>query len=65
MSAVNTIFDVIFLVDIIFIFRTKFINQYGDTVVNQKEISKRYIRGTFAIDLLSTIPFDFFASIFV
>lgn len=34
------------------------LRQNGDTVVNWREISKRYIRNWFIIDFLSTVPVD-------
>lgn len=32
--------------------------QNGDTVVNWREISKRYMRNWFIVDFLSTVPVD-------
>ena len=58
--SVNYVVDCMFLLDIIFNFRTTFHNQLtGDEVINPKQIAKAYASSTrFWIDVLSTVPFD-------
>jgi len=55
----NTAIDLMFLLDIIVAFRTTFYDlETGDEIFDSKRTGKVYLKGRFAIDLLSTIPFD-------
>lgn len=63
--AMNTCIDVAFLIDIIIVFRTTITGSDGEENTDQKEIAKSYLRGSFAIDFLSTIPMDDIASLFL
>mmetsp|Transcript_34327 Transcript_34327/g.52593 ORF Transcript_34327/g.52593 Transcript_34327/m.52593 type:complete len:289 (-) Transcript_34327:1616-2482(-) len=62
LKAINYTTDLFFCFDIIFNFRTSFLNaKTGDEVMDPKEIAFHYVfAGRFWIDLLSTIPFDLF-----
>ena len=61
----NSLIDLIFLIDIIVNFRTTFHDiETGDEVFDAKRTGKVYLRGRFTIDLLSTLPFDNIALIF-
>ena len=61
----NAIIDLLFLIDIIVVFRTTIIGENGEIVKDQKTIAIKYLRGSFTIDLLSTIPLDSMAGIFL
>ena len=62
---VNSLIDLVFLLDIIVNFRTTFYDiETGDEVFDSKRTGKMYLKGRFTIDLLSTIPFDNIALIF-
>ena len=50
--------DSIFFMDILIVFRTTFINEKGDEITDNFEIAKNYLKSTFIIDFLATIPFD-------
>ena len=56
------IIDLSFLLDIFVNFRTAFLNDQGDWETSCKVIAFRYLRTTFIIDLLATIPFELFTS---
>jgi hypothetical protein len=49
--------DIVFLVDIVFTFRTTY-RERGEVVTDPTAIGRHYRRGVFPIDLLATIPFD-------
>ena len=55
----DTIVDFFFFLDIVAAFRTTYYDPTnGEEVTNSKLIAKNYIKKTFVIDLLATIPFD-------
>lgn len=55
----NTIIDMLFGVDIFISFRTTFYHPItGDEIKDLKIIRNNYFKGRFAIDFLSTVPFD-------
>lgn len=56
--AIDFIIDFIFLIDIFIAFRTVFIDDQGDEEVRPNKIAARYLKSSFIIDLLSTIPFE-------
>jgi cyclic nucleotide gated channel alpha 3 len=51
--------DAIYLLDILVHFRTSFYHK-GLLVDNTKEVSKRYAKGYFTLDLLASIPLELF-----
>lgn len=62
----NNLIDTMFAFDIIMNFRTTTMNRLtGEEIVAKKEIQNNYIKGQFIIDILSTIPFDLVASLFM
>ena len=64
-TALNSLIDLVFLMDIIVNFRTTFYDiETGDEVFDSKRTGKVYLKGRFTIDLLSTLPFDNIALIF-
>lgn len=60
----DLIVDTVFLVDMILSFRTAFMAPDGEVVTNSSAIGCRYLRGSFTIDLCSTVPVDLIASAF-
>ena len=48
----------IIILDIIFSFRTTYVNKKGEVVSNPNSIAYNYIRGWFIVDLLAALPFD-------
>lgn len=53
-------FDAIFALDIIFNFFTAYVDPETSTIVTQpKLIAKKYLKGFFLVDLLATIPFGY------
>ena len=64
-GTLNAIIDFLFLLDIIVVFRTSIIGDNGQPVTDQKTIAIKYLKGSFTIDLLSTIPLDSMAGIFL
>ena len=55
----NYFIDFIFFVDILVSFRTSYINpRTGAEVLNIKYVAQNYIKTSFTVDLLATIPFD-------
>ena len=64
-ATLNAIIDFLFLIDIIVVFRTSIIGDNGEIVIDQKTIAIKYLKGSFMIDFLSTIPLDSMAGIFL
>jgi hypothetical protein len=54
--------DVMFMVDIVFNFRTTFINANCEKVTQGKAIAKHYLKTWFLLDLVSSFPFDHVSS---
>lgn len=50
--------DLLFLIDIILIFNTAFVNSNLQMVDDRKVIAKKYLSGWFLIDIMSIMPFD-------
>jgi hypothetical protein len=61
----NTLIDISFLIDIIIVFRTTITGADGEENTDQKKIAKNYMKGSFTIDFLSTIPMDSLTSLFL
>ena len=64
-ATLNAVIDLLFLIDIIIVFRTSIIGDNGEIVTDQKTIALKYLKGSFTIDLLSTIPLDSMAGLFL
>lgn len=63
---VMTIIDISFIVDIFINFRTSYVNKdTGEEIFDLRKISIHYFKGKFIIDIISAIPFEYFALIFV
>ena len=50
--------DITFFLDIVLSFRTAFFAPDGDLVTNLGDIAIRYLKGSFIVDLVSTVPLD-------
>lgn len=62
----NSLIDLMFLIDIFVSFRTTFYHPItGDEITDLNIIRKNYFRGRFALDFLSTIPFDNLLYLFI
>lgn len=55
---INSLLDLNFLLDMIFIFNSAFYDDYLKIIDNRGTIAKKYLTGWFTIDLVSIIPFD-------
>lgn len=62
---IDSIVDVCFIIDMIIVFRTTYIDDDGLEVFEAGMIASNYIRGRFWIDFLSTVPFDKVALVLV
>lgn len=51
--------DGLFLLDMVLSFFTTYLDETGVEVMDRHEIRKYYVKTTFLIDLLATVPFDF------
>ena len=63
--AINGIVDFFFFLDIIIIFRTAIVGEDMEMIVDTKKIAVKYLKGTFWIDFLSTVPLDTMMRIFI
>jgi len=57
-SIVSSMIDMTFLCDLVINFRTAIVDPDGTYIVSAKAVAGRYLRGWFAVDFLSTIPFE-------
>ena len=64
-TVINSIVDLVFLLDIIITFRTAYIDDYGNEISTPKDIAITYLKGVFWVDLLATLPLDQILKIFV
>uniref|UniRef100_A0A3B3ZKX9 Ion transport domain-containing protein n=1 Tax=Periophthalmus magnuspinnatus TaxID=409849 RepID=A0A3B3ZKX9_9GOBI len=55
---VDSVVDVIFLVDIVLNFHTTFVGPAGEVISDPKLIRMNYVKTWFVIDLLSCLPYD-------
>lgn len=56
--AIDWIVDISFMIDMVLAFRTAFMNADGDMVTDDKLIAEHYLKGSFIIDFMSTMPWD-------
>lgn len=59
----NYIIDFCFFIDIMICFRTSYLNEQGDFVMDTNKIAMDYIKSTFIVDLLATLPLDLMLSV--
>lgn len=52
--------DVCFLLDIVLSFLTTYVDETGVEIIDRHEIRRHYLKTSFLVDVVSTIPFDFF-----
>ena len=57
-QTIDRIIDLVFCIDIIFNFRTTYIDDYGNEVKNPHKIALDYIKFFFWLDLIATVPID-------
>lgn len=57
-SAVTSIVDIIFCIDICVNFHTTFVGPGGEVVSDKKAIKSHYLKGWFIVDLLACVPYD-------
>jgi len=60
---VHPIMDAYFILDIILRFRTGYIDHTGRVITNPEKIRRRYLRGSFLIDLIISLPYGFLSNI--
>lgn len=60
-NILNYVIDFIFICDIFVSFRTSYIDDKGEEVMDSLRIAKKYLKITFWLDFLSVIPFDMMA----
>lgn len=63
-NALDTIITFIFIADIIVAFNTRYIDGTGETITDRKKIARRYMKGDFIIDFISSIPFKILGLLF-
>lgn len=57
-ALIDALVDLIFLVDIVLTFRTTFLDtEKGTIVYDTHTIASKYLHGSFAVDLASSVPF--------
>ena len=63
-AIIDTIIDVIFVVDILIMFRTNYRDEKRDIIISDwKMIAINYFKGRLLLDLLASIPFNQFLNI--
>ena len=60
---VDFLIDFIFFLDILVCFRTVYLNDQGEWEQRSSKMAIKYIKTTFIVDLLATVPFDQLAKI--
>ena len=55
---VDSIVDIIFLIDIVFNFHTSFVGNDGAVIVDEAKIRSNYLRSGFLIDVMACLPYD-------
>lgn len=61
---INTIIDFLFCADIVMNFFTTYIDDAQEEVLDHKMIIRRYLRTTFALDVIASVPVDNFILMF-
>lgn len=55
---INSVIDFVFLIDIMICFRTVYLDERGQEQYEGKKMALNYIKTSFIIDILATVPFD-------
>ena len=58
LSVFETLADFVFLADVFLNLRTALVDKNGEFVTDLREIRRHYVRGWFAIDLISAVPVE-------
>ena len=64
-KTINIVIDICFFLDIIIIFRTAIVGEDMELVFDSKKIAIIYLKGSFWIDFMSTVPLDTMMLIFM
>ncbi|CAM9123551.1 unnamed protein product, partial [Chrysoparadoxa australica] len=56
-GTVDALVDIMFFIDIVVNFCTAYLDDDGEVVTDRRLIARRYLRGWFWLDLISTLPF--------
>ncbi|XP_055341339.1 uncharacterized protein LOC129590239 isoform X2 [Paramacrobiotus metropolitanus] len=59
--AVHYVLESVFLINIIAKFRTGFLDEFGNEVLNPKKIRQRYLKHGILVDLLISFPYEVFS----
>ena len=60
-ALIDALVDLIFLIDVIITFRTTFLDtEKGTIVYDTHTIARKYLHGSFAVDVASSVPFGAF-----
>jgi hypothetical protein len=63
---INYVVDISFIIDILVNFRTTILDEdSGEVIKDSLIIAKEYVKGRFTVDILSSLPFDYIAYIFM
>ena len=65
MRLLDDIIDVLFIFDVILNFRSTFLDERGNEVIEPQKIRDHYLKTWFAIDAIAAFPFDIVASWFL
>jgi hypothetical protein len=57
-KVINSIIDLLFIIDIILTCRTTYFTSSGNEIMNPKMIFMNYLKGRFLVDLIASIPFE-------
>lgn len=57
----NNIGTVFFIADIVLNFSTTYLNPIGEEIFDRKKIAINYLKGSFVVDLLSSLPIEYIA----
>lgn len=60
LATTDRVSDACFMIDIMLSFLTTYVDETGVEIVNRHEIRRHYLKSNFLVDVISTIPFDFF-----
>jgi hypothetical protein len=58
LNTLDIILNIFFLIDMILLFFTAYVNEELDIIDTKREIALEYLKGWFIIDFISILPFD-------
>ena len=62
---IDLLVDICFVFDIMIVFRSCYHDEFGNQITDSKLIAIKYLKGKFLADLVSTVPFDSLALLFI